>query len=249
MFAGHSYYTHETFVLFQFTMGGELTEKERIFVRAVAMSRKRDGLQCHKNIHIHKAIIRASGKSIARSMYFETKKKKGKDLQENCLPREGRASFYVPSHFKATVLTGKDRLSRKNLQILESVFSQQTLSEIKGKLLDVLTGASSLKNNLDRQNAIKASMDEMKSIPSDIQFLKYNKGCLQGAGWHIDVYSVFATVIVILQDTELGGLEIEGVSIPQNLRAGDIVFLDPCVKHRVRMAIRDKNRVVVTFVF
>jgi len=109
--------------------------------------------------------------------------------------------------------------------------------------------SSKIKNRPDKRNAIETVFKSMGENPWDIQILEYERQKEHGTVWHLDAYSTFGTAICILKDSSVGRLHIEGIDVPEGLQAGDVILIDPNTRHKVQIAARNEERVVVTFVF
>ena len=59
---------------------------------------------------------------------------------------------------------------------------------------------------------------------------------------------MFGTVIVILKDTVVGRLHVDGLDIPENLEPGYVVVGDTSCLYQVTVALRSEDRVTVTVV-
>lgn len=65
-------------------------------------------------------------------------------------------------------------------------------------------------------------MHEANEIPSCASYVIYEAGVLSGAVKHADVYSIFATAIIIPQDLPEGPLQVENLSTPNVLNTGNV---------------------------
>lgn len=101
---------------------------------------------------------------------------------------------------------------------------------------------------VQKKEAIEKGFPSIQSLPSHIDLIRYEKSRLQGTVWHTDCSLGFATVIVILENSNVGRLHIAWVDLPEELQAADIIVLDTTGLHNVSMCSRHQNRVVATFV-
>lgn len=91
-----------------------------------------------------------------------------------------------------------------------------------------------------KKEAIEKYFENIKS--TEINFIVYKKGKTQGTATLANGYSIFGTFLIILQDSDVGHLHVEGHDMPQKLQEGDCVLLDPSVLHRIEKIKRDENR-------
>lgn len=56
-------------------------------------------------------------------------------------------------------------------------------------------------------------------------------------------------VIVVLEDTDVGRLNVENFDISEKLKAVDTIFVYPLTNHHVHFTERPKNRLVKTYMF
>ena len=91
------------------------------------------------------------------------------------------------------------------------------------------------------------SFVEMNKLPSLVTYLKYEAEEEQGAPRHHDVDSVFCTALLYVKYTIQGGLQVEGVELPEKFEPGDVVFMDPRQIHDVETCVRGEERKVLVF--
>ena len=89
------------------------------------------------------------------------------------------------------------------------------------------------------------------SIPSDVSLVVYEKGKNHGLREHNDVFSIFGTVIFLINETLELPLQIYDMHqpLPTNLRPKDCIVMDPTVLHTVAFGKRVRDRVSVVFNF
>lgn len=125
---------------------------------------------------------------------------------------------------------------------------EQSLSrfifEVKSMFLSAMTNCTRVRRNQEKIEAIQQAINKIG--PASIDFIKYKRGKRQGASWHQDSYSVFGTAVCILQDTTNGRLHIDGFDIPEDLKSGDVILMDPTCLHQVHLTSRGSDRDVGT---
>ena len=74
--------------------------------------------------------------------------------------------------------------------------------------------------------------------PLEIDLIGYKKGKLDGDSRHDDGCSMFGTIIIVINDTEVDSLHVEDTDIPESLRAVDVIIIDFTCIHQVAKAVR-----------
>ena len=67
--------------------------------------------------------------------------------------------------------------------------------------------------------------------------------------WRQDTYNTFCKDVCILKDTKIGRLHIDDLDIPEGLQLDDVNLMDLICVHKVQVASREENIVVVTVVY
>ena len=59
---------------------------------------------------------------------------------------------------------------------------------------------------------------------------------------------MFGTIVIILQDTKVGRLHVDGLDLPEIMEPGDVIVIDPTCYHKVQSALRERDRRTATIV-
>ena len=255
-----------------------LSEIEKLYVRFKVIQLHMRNEKIFAEVQLKEAIEQANGAVYSEIPKFSFKLKSAKALQRNCLSRVHKQCPWIPAHFKAKILRNEKGLTKNSLRALKQGFIQCksryskgdlgdripnshaniwnvthhesldiVVAECKKILLDVMLETSRVRNNAEKCDAIRFFLREMK--PFEIDYIEYRKGKSAGAEWHEDSYCLFGTVVVVLQDSLIGRLHVQGLDIPEYLNPGDVVVVDSACLHQVTTARRDHNRVTATIVF
>lgn len=87
------------------------------------------------------------------------------------------------------------------------------------------------------------------SLPLNISLVIYERGKLQGLAEHKDCFAAFGAFVIILRESEIGCLIVDGMSMPDDLGVGSVVFVTPKVLHHVPTTVRHQRRSVLTITF
>jgi len=166
--------------------------------------------------------------TVLQSIYFKTKAKNKSNNLGSSLPNSSAAIYNITKH-------------SQEIQAIKK--------EVRSKLESILIQSSKIKRNKNKKEAVQYTLNNMSNLPWDVDIIQYKRKMKHGTVWHYDAYSTFGTAIIFLNDSKQGRLHVEGIDIPEGLRPGDILFLDPNTRHKVEKAARDEDRVVVTLVF
>ena len=259
-------------------MENRLTEVEKIYFRAMVIQKKMNSQPCTVEEDLRRALIKANSNKKYSAEIISQKLKKAKRLKRDCFSRYHKPCAWVPAHFGASCFTGSDRISQESLSELQVCFKKHkkvmstelgnripnssaaiwrvtdykfikgAIKEAKQLLMSVIAKKlCNLKSRESREKEIRKYLKKMS--PTEVDFIEYKKGQTQGAAWHDDGYCVFGTVVIVLQDSIIGRLHIEGLDLPECFEPGDVAIIDPTKVHKVTTALRETDRVTATFVF
>lgn len=82
-------------------------------------------------------------------------------------------------------------------------------------------------------------------IPLSVRFNKYRPGQQDGMSMHTDCYVLFAAAVIVIEETQVGNLEVPILKIDGPVEEGTMVLLSPHTLHAVQHADREKNRIAV----
>ena len=257
-------------------MGSALTEQEKLSIRETTIQHFMHQKGRFSESILRSAILKESHNGCISGSEMKAKLKSSLALKRNCLSRTHKRCAWVPSHFGVKLFLNENGLSRIALKELQTAWHrtkkirgsnlgeripntsatiwkvhnydglQKVIKESKQKLHCAMLKSARVKHQKKKQNAIYSVLE--RHCPSEIDFIKYKPHKMQGTGWHEDGLAIFGTVLIVLQDSVIGRLHVQGIDIPENLQPGDVVVLDPIRVHRVQEALRSSERRVATIV-
>ena len=170
-------------------------------------------------------------------------------MQRNCLTRFHKPYASIPAHFSAFGLQNEKRLSEQPLEDLKfgvsryRRFSEEqelgihipnssaniwnvthyksleiVISECKQTLHKTMCSWNRVKKNPQKEQAVRSVMNEMK--PFEIDFIEYESGKHKDTALHEDAFRLFGTVVLILQDSANGRLQVKGHGYPRIFSPG-----------------------------
>jgi len=194
---------------------------------------KKGRKSCYVPVHFGAFILNGnhglSSKSIRilQNVFTKKKKEKASNLNE-FLPRSSASIYNIAEN-------------TNNIEHIKK--------EVREKFILLLISSPKIRNNKTKQEAINFAFKNINTIPWAVHIIHYKPKVRHGCVWHTDSYSTFGTAIIFLKDSKSGRLHIEGIDLPEQMKAGDIVFVDPNTRHKVEKAAREEERVVATIVF
>lgn len=245
---------------------------EKVFVRHAAVNGKVNRRDVTQDT-VYAAITAANDGDGSTATY--DKYDAGRNIVKFCMYKKSNPNFWVPNVFGTKVI--RAAVTAEELSAYVEHLNEVEETTIPRNFNETLTGAAMPSDNplwylntsdaavvrvcetvirhfLDFQtdDEVSAALRKLKNDPnrklfSSVSYIKYPAGQLCGIDLHQDVQSVFFSCVLIIQDTTQGRLHIENVDLPETFYAGDVIFMDPRVWHRIPHCVREGDRKVSVF--
>lgn len=125
--------------------------------------------------------------------------------------------------------------------------SSSVLQTVIESSRSILVSAMSESSSSEKHGEVRAEFDyqyERNEIPSDVSYILYEHDKHHGVTPHTDMYSIFGSVVITIDETPERPLQLYGCAIPlpPDLTACDCIVMDPSVMHEVSIGLRFRNR-------
>ena len=243
-----------------------ITYRERVYVRHATLWCRRNEKNVTRSV-IDAAITEANGddaRAATTAKYFAAK-----NTVKHVYARASNKYFFVPSSFGSKVVRGvvTGGALKDLIEYLEHIEASAEALNMNTTLL----GSNSALWFLDKDEAAVSNTSKIVTdtylgfetseracdvfrdfvdagkVPSLVSYLLYEVGKKCGLPNHQDVDATFFSALLMIQDTTRGRLHIDGMDLPEEFNAGDLIFMDPRVYHSVENYARETKRKVVVY--